>query len=306
MPFRNGSTSEEKSVVHNYVVQVVPKTVDVKIDYVLRNPDGSETVRDSVIKTVELGSEVGVTEQKSFPGYNLTGVSEGATFNSDQFVFAKQVVDFNAIRANKAVDAGTGDTTPPAVPVFKVYYDLDAIAAANIAEAIEKTRLAAENLTAETVGAARTAVDLIKGYPQAAGLNTVLAAADAVVTVKGDGSETNIIAAREAINAITTEENAANKVQLEANLWKEENKAILQKTVEQVRADDKEAIIDALINHHLSQDAKLLLNEVKLLLEAMLTKLGGQEVLNLKKAQDAVAVASADSTAEKSQQLKRR
>ncbi len=75
VPFKDGSTAADKATVHNYIVEVVPKKVDVKIEYVL--DDGTtQTVADTVIQTVALGSEVGVTDKKTYTGYALDSVAD--------------------------------------------------------------------------------------------------------------------------------------------------------------------------------------------------------------------------------------
>ncbi|MDO5650441.1 MAG: hypothetical protein Q4G11_07535, partial [Gallicola sp.] len=94
VPFKDGATNAERQVVSNYILEVAPVDVKVKIDYVTVK-NGVETVQDSVIKTVRLGDETGVgavaDEKKTYAGYTLAGASDDATFDSTKTVFAKNM-----------------------------------------------------------------------------------------------------------------------------------------------------------------------------------------------------------------------
>lgn len=111
VPFKKGAIAAERDVVHYYNIGVQPKTVDIKIEYVLTDTNGP-IVADTVTKSVEIGSEVGA-EAKTYTGYNLNSANDGATFDDTKAIVAKKTVDFNAIRANKAVETKTGT---PALP----------------------------------------------------------------------------------------------------------------------------------------------------------------------------------------------
>lgn len=299
-PFQSGATATDRAIVDNYILKVVPKTVDVKIEYVL--DDGTEQIiADTVVKTVALGSEVGVSDKKAYVGYALDSASNGAVFDKAKLGFAKKEVGFELLNSPYTVAGGTatasGDNIEQAI--FQVIYMVTEEHKAKLADAIAKTKLAAENPTTENIQAANAAIALLGGMKEEVGLKSVTAAAQKVLDYKTAPTAEKLALAQAEIDKVTTTENAANKTALQAQLdaaaWKEKSKVILAKTPETVTVADLDAIKEAYWKHGLSEEAKALLPVEKKLLEDMLLAIGQQEEINLKTAEEAVALASRES-----------
>lgn len=68
---------------------------------------------------MRLGDEVGVNDKKVYPGYTLSGASDGAIFDASKNYFAKKYVEPSTSPKYVVVEEGLAD---PTQTFFKVLY----------------------------------------------------------------------------------------------------------------------------------------------------------------------------------------
>ncbi|NMA07600.1 MAG: hypothetical protein GX929_00620 [Clostridiales bacterium] len=198
VPFKRGATAADKNVVHRYGVEVIPKTVTVIADHILKDGDTEVLLKRQLISDVPLGSDVGIAlaDTKKICGYDFqevetaNGVRRLLAFDDTDYVAAK-TVEFSTL-----LDGSVSN------PSFRIFYQMkpelrDAKAAVetaiNTIDAaikdlfIKNDNAAVESAVGPSIDAAQDAItDLYNALPgadksAADKLQAVIDAANAVI-----------------------------------------------------------------------------------------------------------------------------